>query len=320
MIPEQEKLLNEIFYPHIIRERQRISSKPVSFSHYTDATAALSIIRNKSIWMRQACEMNDFSEIKYGLQKVEDFFFNQSENHPSKRFWACIDTVLRRNIDASERFSLIFENLQKDTYLTCVTEHNIDRDQHGRLSMWRGYGRGNGVAFVFNSNPILNHSQAMLTASIPALYYSDNQTHDCFQTIVENLERNASKIHGIDENSFLNRLFLSFLSFALGLKHPAFDDEREWRITLNPKLFSITKLSSQQEIISGVPQSVYKIPLENRDSDDYFASLDDLLELVIIGPSANASELKRALALALEEAGVVDAEQKVVVSNIPLRN
>lgn len=34
------------------------------------------------------------------------------------------------------------------SYITCFSEHLESEDKYGRLSMWRGYGKGTGIALV----------------------------------------------------------------------------------------------------------------------------------------------------------------------------
>ena len=41
-------------------------------------------------------------------------------------------------------------NVRSQTYVACVSEHRDQEDVHGRLSMWRAFGRGARVALVFH--------------------------------------------------------------------------------------------------------------------------------------------------------------------------
>ena len=79
-------------------------------------------------------------------------------------------------------------------------------------------------------------------------------------------------------------------------------------------------LRLRRETITGVPQTVYKIPLENNPVGNVIGiSIPELVERVIIGPSEYALPLHEAFKIALEDAGVESASSKVIISGIPLR-
>ena len=56
-------------------------------------------------------------------------------------------------------------------------------------------------------------------------------------------------------------------------KHKGFDEEREWRALYLPTLWSSPLMEQGIEIISGVPQRVYKLPLDGT-LDPALADLD----------------------------------------------
>ena len=77
----QQLKLESIFTPIARRHRDEyfqkqkedgLGSNSVRFIHYTSAEAALSIIRSKRLWMRNALCMSDFREWCMGLRFFKD--------------------------------------------------------------------------------------------------------------------------------------------------------------------------------------------------------------------------------------------------------
>jgi hypothetical protein len=79
-------------------------------------------------------------------------------------------------------------------------------------------------------------------------------------------------------------------------------------------------VKSSTQVIDGVPQLVYKIPLDGKQSDD-LAEVDipHLVDRVIIGPSQYPRAMYEAFVDALASSGVKDAPSRVFVSGIPIR-
>jgi hypothetical protein len=72
--------------------------------------------------------------------------------------------------------------------------------------------------------------------------------------------------------------------------------------------------------VSGIPQLVYKIPLENNSAAGISGlALADILDRIIIGPSQFPWAMYEAFVAALDEAGVKDAANRVFASQIPVR-
>jgi hypothetical protein len=107
---------------------------------------------------------------------------------------------------------------------------------------------------------------------------------------------------------------------ALSTKHPGFAEEKEWRVLYWP-ISQEPSLWIKNEIISlgGVPQLVYKLPLENISSISLIAGIPDLLDRIIIGPTQFPVALGLAFQKLLADAGVGDADKRISLSGIPLR-
>jgi hypothetical protein len=75
------------------------------------------------------------------------------------------------------------------------------------------------------------------------------------------------------------------------------------------------------EVIGGIPQSIFKIPLD-ATVDPVLADLDfaRLFDRIIIGPSSYPWAMYQAFVEALKNAGCPHADERVFTSNIPIRN
>ena len=74
MVEEELEKINGIFAPYALQKFRKITDDNTRFVHYTSAEAAINIIKNQEIWMRNAKCMNDFMEIEYGLRCLREAY------------------------------------------------------------------------------------------------------------------------------------------------------------------------------------------------------------------------------------------------------
>jgi hypothetical protein len=77
---ETNKLLESIFHPYALKQMEEFVKKQrdqsqASFVHYTSAEAALRILENKRIWMRNVTCMADYSEVQLGFNLLNEILF-----------------------------------------------------------------------------------------------------------------------------------------------------------------------------------------------------------------------------------------------------
>jgi hypothetical protein len=123
----------------------------------------------------------------------------------------------------------------------------------------------------------------------------------------------------IPRETLVGTIFCTLPFAAACSKHPGFAEEREWRLIHLPKQTPSKILQRAIEVIGGIPQTVYKIPLADRPDEGLNTAPAKLLKKVIIGPSNFPSPIYEAFVSELENAGMKDAASKVVISSIPLR-
>jgi hypothetical protein len=307
-----------IFFPWARRQFDALRERNGKLAHYTTAEVALSIIQNRRVWMRNAQTMNDFSEIEHG----KFCLFTAYQSDPGQKLQAVLERVHPGFCkDLGDRFNSWLPAFENDTFLTCFSEHSNDEDKLGRLSMWRAYGRSNGVALILNNRPFVDPSDALRAYTSPVAYFSQAQFHHHFYEIAAAAEANEAQLANVEYETLMGQVFTAFRFAILCTKHPGFHEEREWRVVYGPSFEKSPHIEHCIEVIGGVPQKVCKIPLKNIPDEEFLgAELIELLDKIIIGPTDHGPAIYQAFCQALEEAGIQDPSARVVVSDIPLRS
>jgi hypothetical protein len=323
MTPEQIETASktmDIFFPYASRKRRRMIENNGRFVHYTTAENALNIIKSKRIWMRNATCMTDYREVHHGFEALNRYFklattkdeFNTAVNE-------CSQGAAE---EAVGLFNQWWQSTQVHTYITSISEHEKSEDLHGRLSMWRAFGGGATprVALVvkipleFASNQPLN---AILN---PVGYFTDEDVAREFNSVAENVRSNRDFISKLGHQILVSNVFSLLVMGTICLKHEGFVEEKEWRIVYSPKRMPSPIMETSIEVVAGIPQQVYKIPLENNPSAGITGlAIPDLLDHVIVGPTQFPWVMYEAFVAALDTAGVKDAGSRVAVSQIPVR-
>ncbi|MGY4325684.1 hypothetical protein ACVWWG_000098 [Bradyrhizobium sp. LB7.2] len=312
---EQRRLL-EIFQPFALNRNLEARHRDQRFVYYTNADTAMRILRNGEIWMRKAHLMNDFREIEHGYDCLRNAYSKNTE-----RMRALFDGMFP---GFCGRLETMFENwmpyFRSDSYISCLSEHDPSEDQHGRLSMWRAYGSGAGVALVLNGGPILRPSNALRAYSSPVAYLNGAQVENAFAAILDNVEANGSFLQPLGEQQAQNNMFAALRYAVLCTKHPGFHEEREWRIIYSPRFQLSERITSSVESIGGIPQSICRIPLRDVPEEGlYGLAPADFIDRVIIGPSKFPAGIYDALMVLLADVGVQNPAEKIVFSDLPLR-
>jgi hypothetical protein len=311
--------LEGIFMPHARAQRDKFIRDPdARFVHYTSAEAAIKIIRSKRIWMRNTNCMADYSEVQHGFNILNRFFDSEANR---KTFIEALDTcapgAAQEAIDVVQK---TWRDIRFDTYITSISEHDKIEDSHGRLSMWRA-GSGNvRVGMVFK---IPHFSQAAVTLNLlfsPVAYLSEEAAHKVVADVVTNVRTNRDFLCGLDRPIVVNYTFLMLLAGLTCLKHEGFREEKEWRAVYAPNRWPAPLMESSTEVIGGVPQVIYKIPLDGTVSESV-ADLDlsRIVERVIVGPSPYPWPIYEAFVAELKKLGIGDAADRVHISGIPIR-
>ena len=315
--PDVEKLMS-IFFPHDLAKRNEVQRQNMRFVHYTSAEVAASIIQNKTIWMRNATTMNDFSEIQYGWDRLVPLYDNQTHGGRLKTFLDGLHTGFSQEL--TRRFSSWSAHFRTETYLTSLSEHDAEEDAYGRLSMWRAYGGQNGIALVINRHVFEQGENKLGAFSSPVAYLSPNAFADAFAALIDGIIAARDYVRGMDIEQLYSSIFQMLRFAILCTKHPGFAEEREWRIIYAPTYQPSDFIEKALATVSGIPQEIHKLPLrEMPEAGVEGTDIPSLINRVIIGPSRQPGTLYRTFFNLLRDAGVDKPDERIVVSDIPLR-
>jgi hypothetical protein len=261
---EEQHKLSALFHPYAVDESKRVERDNVRFVHYTSAEAAVSILKNRTVWMRDSRVMNDFSEIEYGLNRLSKAY----RGPIGDRLKRCLEGAASGITDEIvQRFEGWSQRFTKCTYLACVSEHAPTEDLHGRLSMWRAYGGRTSVALVMNNRPFFSTSDVLKAYASPVLYADQDRFDREFERVTQGIEPLGAMLRMMGRESLRDRIFNVFLFAALCTKHPGFHEEQEWRVIHAAEMHPSKHLAKDLEVVRGAPQFVYKIPLKDIDDE-----------------------------------------------------
>jgi hypothetical protein len=210
---------------------------------------------------------------------------------------------------------------QSNTYISSISEHEDGEDSHGRLSMWRAFGGNTArVAIVFRI-PFFSDAQDKLNIIFSPVAYLDGLgAHSVMESVIQNITGNQQFIRSVDRQYIVQIVFTMLYAAVVCLKHPGFHEENEWRVIHGPNRSPSLLVEHSTEIVAGVPQLVYKLPLDVNASSS-LADLDfsRIFDRLIIGPSPYGWAMFQAFADVLKKCGVTNAEQRINFSGIPIR-
>jgi hypothetical protein len=328
VIPDSVRVamqLESIFMPRATKHRQKLyaGGDSARFVHYTSAEVALGIIKSKRIWMRNTTCMSDYREVHQGFSIFQKFFSDVSKR---QAFTQAVDECAPGA--ASEAIGLFDKlwtagpsGMPLNTYIASISEHDNGEDMHGRLSMWRAFGSNAiRVAIVLRIPSYTGGAQAVNVMFSPVAYSTEADVHAEIYSVIENVRANREFLRSLDRLRIVGIVFQMLLVSVACLKHEGFHEEREWRAIYIPKSAPSPLMEPSIESFGGVPQTVYKFPIDETVSEALKGlDLSRIFDRLIIGPSPYPWVMYEAFVAALRQAGVTDAQDRVWASNIPIR-
>lgn len=318
---ERLKVVFDLFTPYAAdkaRERFPTKESRALFVHYTSAEAALSIIKEKRLWMRRTSCMADYREVSHGFETLNRLF-----NPVVKPLLDELDRhVPGTGTQALHTFNRDWRQIRDHTYITSLSEHDERENLNGRLSMWRAFGASiePRVAIVFSLPWYTEVTQYLSLIFSPVGYFTEEEVARQTSEITDKIRANSSLLRSVDPRWIFGCAFSMLLIAVTCLKHEGFHEEREWRVIHQPTRWPSAFVKPARKIVSGVPQMVYELPLDASASDK-IAELDltRVLERIIIGPTQYPLSIWEAFVEALTEANIPEPAQKVWASTIPIR-
>ena len=195
---------------------------PKVIYHLTDSDALLSIISSRCLWASLVTTMNDSLEVRYGL----DLAVRLLQAQTNIRATQYDSTLLNYLVDPSTVPKELQIELSHFVVSFC--------GRPGKSGQWLHYGRsGHGVAIGFSSSIAETVRYDLLKVD----YIPDSQKNSILRlfragtsAIEAHSERsdNEEKAVIIGMTAHLVSLYTRLL--AVGMKHPSFAEEDEWRM------------------------------------------------------------------------------------------
>ena len=192
--------------------------------HYTSQDGLLGILEGKTLWASHILYLNDRKEFWHAFDTAKQL----------------IEEKIKQSKDDKER-QLLERLLRKceksESEAPFVASFSEDGDS---LSQWRGYG-GNGNGFSIGFSRLKLKEMAIAEGGMIGQcdYHPDSQTDTLAQlinSVIEPTECDSRVDSDGTTNIFVmlpEDRFARNLSFISPLmKHPAFHEEKEWRITI----------------------------------------------------------------------------------------
>lgn len=304
----QNDRLLEIFSPQYIRRVNEFEKFNNRLAYYTSIDIAEKILGNCELWMRNAGDMNDYREVKYGEKILLDILYGNMKKDVVK----ALEENTNLDINEIETIFYRFNNEMiswiYNTYITSFSEMEMG-DNDGRLSMWRGYGRDAGVALVFDVRKMQNAIGEEKIKLSPVEYYTECKVEKRICEIIDNIKNSGGILKKSSTESILSSILNALRYAVVSIKHPGFEEEKEWRLVAHAN-----DLNLDVEKINGVIQPIYKLKICN-------CALAEGLEKVIMAPSTPMVTWKAFIEILCEKLGFSkeEANNKVFISSIPYR-
>lgn len=316
---ETRKML-EIFFCYDRKRVADLKSSGRLLAHYTTAETAMEILKGRSIWLRNAAVMNDYSEIAYGKSAMEPVISGPLWT----RFAAALESISPGIADAiKSSHQEHYKHARESVFTMSLSEHE-PTDEFGQLSMWRAYGGPvAGVALLFKGEVADLEVESLECSVSPVLYGGPNEFHQEFDEMISLIEANIDFLKGFDSQALIvaATAVLQFSMFSI--KHPGFREEAEWRVVHRPYEFSSAHVIPKNVTLGGTPQTIYELPFHAPEKGALFnipeLNLDNILQGIMLGPCAYPETVFRAFRDEMIAAGIPDAHDRIRVSNIPLR-
>lgn len=314
--------LEGIFMPHtrIRRDEFYAGRDHARFVHYTSAEAALNVVTTKRMWLRNTTCMADYREVQHGFDMLNGFFADTSLR---AQFVTALDECFPNvGADAIALFNQWWRDIQFNTFVGSVSEHDDSEDLHGRLSMWRAFGGNNGrVAIVLNIPWFTGATETLRLQFSPVSYMDQKDVHAEMVSVIGNVRKNIEFLRSVGKEALIAYTLMMLITGVTCVKHEGFHEEREWRVIYAPLRMPSPLMEHDTTTIAGIPQIIYRLPLDARVAPD-IARLDfaALFDRLIIGPSQYAYAMAESFSNALTAAGIPDAAKRIFISGIPIRS
>lgn len=269
--------------------------------HYTSLSGVLGIVESGHLRASDIRYMNDSTELRHTLELMREH-------------------ITRRVIAGTDRPSLLNQLLDWLSHRIVGGPMLFGasfRANGNLLSQWRGYSvHGKGVSLGFDPWHILTCARRQ-HFQVGRCVYDPARQKALIEEVVDAVERYADEAEHAGRDEAANQGIFEMiegrlLRLAAILKHPAFEEEQEWRI-VSPVINDPADLSVHFR--EGVSMLVPWYAFDLRESEDR-ASMG--LDHVYLGPTGNIDLSMNSLALFLAQRGA-GPRRGITYCQIPYR-
>lgn len=282
--------------------------------HYTDIENCFNILISQELWFSDFLDTNDSTDGEWVQRILKDYFREPLKqaflNNPgSKKFLRSIgnpDSMIEGELE--RRLAIVFGALLNKAdpdaafkgYLFCFSHESSRHKEDGLLSMWRGYGREQPVALVFDEAKLEKILLPQFKSGIgwfnhPAIYaMSHNDLPEEVKTCLTQMMPLMTRLV-IDQNTppkILNECFQGVGPLIARIKHGGFEEEKEYRmVAITPnhrrKYTHVPEMEDLKKHFNVGQDGIGKYRLKvNLNADMY-----DALVKVVIGPCHNQQQI-----------------------------
>ena len=212
--------------------------------HYTSQKGLLGIIENKKLWATSILYMNDSKELIYALELTNDILSQRinTERTEGRVFLKQIQNALSK-----------IPEISTNSIFVCSFSEVSDL-----LSQWRGYcSNGNGFSIGFEIPDFIPSIFSIQGFFLHKCVYDVAQQRQLLNSffdefITRYIERKKGNLN-IDLSTFYSMTLMNYVNLAAEIKHPSFQEEKEWRLISLPIIFNDTRIKYRQGRISIIP-------------------------------------------------------------------
>lgn len=277
--------------------------------HYTDLGGTEGILNSKSLWMTSYTQLNDPSEIEYGLKILSEIIGLQLKKSPDNKLWQILLDGLEKVI--KEEFDIyVVSFCLKSNYLPAWRLYADDA---------RGCSIGFSADFFSENNRLSKSENEPIMGRVE---YGPKKLSAFCNDIISILDQAYSEFirqFSDQQNSWLFALCTEFVRKILPhlplTKHPAYEEEHEYRLYwANP----IGKMKAREPSIPDECKflSVGRAAIVRRAKIAFDVKY---IKDIYLGPNNDQNVLKRSVQDLLQTNGY-ETHVKVLVSDIPYKN
>lgn len=284
--------------------------------HYTNLEGLKGILRTRSLWFTHAGTLNDPMEIQYGRDFIVKLAndFSQKEN----------DEIFRSFFEQLKLQLSTLGNIIHHPFICCFCEEG------DLLSQWRTYadlGGGYSIGFSLNSNTCLSTDIRQTDNKKPLflrkiIYKVDQQRESVLNylnLVVPIVKKEAKRLMESPTDTYPPTVLgvqvsNTLLDMMLCFKHPAFHEEKEWRlIRVTRDDFDAKNLNFRGDSKNLIPYRSLFLYNDDDENKEFSATS------IINGPSA-INDNKIAIELYLQHLATDDHLIKIIPHKIQLKN